>query len=66
MITLKLGAYTQKDKIDLYEALSEARLHLEYERVENPRVEMDLVMATEYLFKEIQSTESGLNNPVSK
>ena len=66
VITLKIKGYTQDDKIHLYDALSEALLYLKYAKIENPRVELDLSMAVEYLFNEIQSTESGLRNPVSK
>lgn len=59
VITLKIRGYTQDDKIHLYGALSEALLYLKYNKIENPRVELDLSMAVEFIYNEIQSTESG-------
>ena len=59
VITLKIRGYTQDDKIHLYGALTEALLYLKYAKIENPRVELDLSMAVEFIYNEIQSTESG-------
>lgn len=57
MITLKLRNYSQQDKVDLYCALAESLVYLKVSGTVNPRVEIDLTNVTEYLYKEIQSTE---------
>lgn len=66
VITLKIQNYNLEDKTALYGALSEALLHMSYSSTPSLKAELDLIMAIEYLFNEIQSTESGLDNPVSK
>ena len=65
MITLKLASYTKDDIINLHEILLNAAIDARaiYGDIRPVR---DIESSLDYIREQIQSTETGLRNPVSK
>lgn len=65
MITLKLSGYTKDDIINLHEILLNAAIDARMIYGDTQPVR-DIESSLDYLHEQIQSTEPGLRNPVSK
>ena len=65
MITLKLSGYTKDDMINLHKILLNAAMYSRMIYGDTQPVR-DIESSLVYLHEQIQSTEPGLRNPVSK